>query len=114
MFDQMMISIMGKSMEEAVAKWSEEMGRSGGKMEVEVSDWYQNLVEDVIARATFGGSYADGRPIFQLQAQQMVHATQAYHQIFIPGYRYLLNKHSSTQLYKLIFFIISNIYFNFN
>ncbi|XP_075478474.1 cytochrome P450 734A1-like [Primulina tabacum] len=86
---KMMIPIMGKSMEEAVAKWSEEMGRNGGKMEVEVSDWYQNLVEDVIARATFGGSYADGRPIFQLQAQQMVHATQAYHQVFIPGYRLL-------------------------
>ncbi|KZV26105.1 hypothetical protein F511_06031 [Dorcoceras hygrometricum] len=90
---KLMVPIMGKSMEEATEKWSEEMGlTSGGKMEVEVSDWYKKLVEEVIARATFGGSYQDGRPIFELQAQQMVHATQAYHQVFIPGYRLLPTK----------------------
>ncbi|XP_073146823.1 cytochrome P450 734A1-like [Henckelia pumila] len=91
---KMMIPIMGKDMEAAVEKWWEEIGRNGGKMEVEVSELYQNLVEDVIARATFGGcSYAQyGRPIFQLQAQQMVHATHAYNQLFIPGYRLLPTK----------------------
>lgn len=78
--------MMGKSMEAAVMKWSEEMSNAG-KVEVEVSDWFQNLVEDVITRATFGSSYEEGRAIFELQSQQMQHATEAYQKVFIPGYR---------------------------
>ncbi|KAL0342068.1 UNVERIFIED_CONTAM: cytochrome [Sesamum calycinum] len=83
---KLMIPMMGKSMEEAVWKWSEEMSNAG-KVEIEVSDWFENLVEDVITRATFGSSYEDGKAIFQLQSQQMLHATEAYQKVFIPGYR---------------------------
>ena len=78
--------MMAKSMEAAVMKWSEGMC-SGGEVEVDVSDWFQNLVEDVITRATFGRSYEEGKAIFELQSQQMVHATEAYQKVFIPGYR---------------------------
>ncbi|KAI3463379.1 hypothetical protein Pfo_020042 [Paulownia fortunei] len=85
---KLMIPMMAKSMEEAVKKWSEKMCNNG-KVEIEVSDWFQNLVEDVITRATFGSSYEDGRAIFQLQAQQIVHASEAYHKVFIPGYSFL-------------------------
>lgn len=80
---------MAKSMEEAVMKWSEEMSNAG-KVEIEVSDWFENLVEDVITRATFGSSYEDGKAIFQLQSQQMLHATEAYQKLFFPGYRYVV------------------------
>lgn len=85
---KLMIPMIAKSMEEAVMKWSEEMGNAG-KVEIEVSNWFQNLVEDVITRATFGSSYEDGRAIFELQSQQMLHATEAYQKVFIPGYRFL-------------------------
>uniref|UniRef100_A0A1W7HBT2 Cytochrome P450 n=1 Tax=Scoparia dulcis TaxID=107240 RepID=A0A1W7HBT2_SCODU len=88
---KLMIPMMAKSMEEAVAKWNEKMSNAG-KVEIEVSDWFQNLVEDAITRATFGSSYEDGRAIFELQAQQMVHATEAYQKVFIPGYRFLPTK----------------------
>lgn len=81
-----MIPMMAKSMEAAVMEWSEEM-KNVGKVEVEVSEWFQDLVEDVITRATFGSSYEEGRAIFHLQSQQMVHATEAYQKVFIPGYR---------------------------
>lgn len=84
-----MIPMMAKSMEEAVMKWSEEMSNAG-KVEIEVSDWFENLVEDVITRATFGSSYEDGKAIFQLQSQQMLHATEAYQKLFFPGYRYVV------------------------
>ncbi|KAK6152583.1 hypothetical protein DH2020_012222 [Rehmannia glutinosa] len=83
---KVMIPMMAKSMEEALMKWSEKMSNIG-KVEIEVSDWFQNLVEDVITRATFGSSYEAGRAIFQLQAEQIVHAAEAYHKVYIPGYR---------------------------
>ncbi|PIN12065.1 Cytochrome P450 CYP4/CYP19/CYP26 subfamily [Handroanthus impetiginosus] len=88
---KLMIPMMAKSMEEALVKWSEKMSNCG-KVEIEVSNWFQNLVEDVITRATFGSSYEDGRKIFELQSQQMVHATEAYQKVFIPGYRFLPTK----------------------
>ncbi|XP_022883578.1 cytochrome P450 734A1-like, partial [Olea europaea var. sylvestris] len=84
----LMMPMMAKSIEEAVERWSDEISNAG-KVEVEVSEWFQNLVEDAITRTTFGSSYKDGRAIFDLQSQQMVHATEAYQKVFIPGYRYV-------------------------
>ncbi|KAL9156714.1 hypothetical protein ABFS82_09G096000 [Erythranthe guttata] len=109
---KLMIPTMAKTMEEAVMKWSEEMSNSG-KVEIEVSDWFEKLVENAITRATFGSSYyEDGKAIFQLQSQQMLYATEAYQKIFIPGYRFLptkknriswgLEKEIRTSLLKLI------------
>ncbi|KAK4479645.1 hypothetical protein RD792_015172, partial [Penstemon davidsonii] len=88
---KLMIPMMAKSMEEAVAKWTEKLS-TAGKVEIEVSNWFENLVEDVITRITFGSSYEDGKAIFDLQSQQMLHATEAYQKIFIPGYRFLPTK----------------------
>ncbi|KAL8458086.1 hypothetical protein ACS0TY_034991 [Phlomoides rotata] len=88
---KLMIPSMAKSIEESVMVWSEEMSNAG-KVEIEVCDWFQKLVEDVITRATFGSSYQEGKAIFEMQSQQMVHATEAYQKIFIPGYRFLPTK----------------------
>ncbi|GER48404.1 cytochrome P450 [Striga asiatica] len=85
---KLLIPMMANSMEAALTKWSEKMSIDG-KVEIEVSNWFENLVEDVITRVTFGSSYEDGRAIFELQSQQMVHATEAYQKVFIPGYRFL-------------------------
>lgn len=81
-----MIPMMGKSMKEMLDKWSK-MSNASGKVEIEVSEMFSTLAEDVITRIVFGNSYEDGKAIFELQAQQMVYATEAYQKVFIPGYR---------------------------
>lgn len=80
-----MIPLIGKSVLEMVEKWS--VMTDTDEVEIEVSDWYQSLTEDVITRTAFGSSYDDGKSVFQLQAQQMVFAADAFRKVFIPGYR---------------------------
>lgn len=80
-----MVPVMAKSVTEMLEKWMA-MSKSG-EVEIEVSEWYQTLTEDVITRMAFGSSYEDGKAIFQLQAQQMVMAAEAFQKVFIPGYR---------------------------
>jgi hypothetical protein len=46
----------------------------------------QNLTGDVISRAAFGSSYAEGRRIFQLQGKQVELVVQAMSTMHIPGY----------------------------
>lgn len=72
-------------MVEMLDKWS--AMSDSDEVEIEVSDWYQTLTEDVITRMAFGSSYDDGKAIFRLQAQQMELAAAAYQKVFIPGYR---------------------------
>ncbi|CAH1434254.1 unnamed protein product [Lactuca virosa] len=62
------------------------------EVEIEVSQWYQNLTEETVTRTAFGSSYEDGKHIFQLQAQQMVLASEAFQKVTIPGYRFLPTK----------------------
>lgn len=80
-----MVPVMAKSVTEMLEKWMA-MSKSG-EVEIEVSEWYQTLTEDVITRMAFGSSYEDGKAIFQLQAQQMVMTAEAFQKVFIPGYR---------------------------
>lgn len=77
---------MATSVVEMLEKWSA-MGGEKGEVEIEVSEWFQTLTEDVITRTAFGSSYEDGKAIFRLQAQQMVLAADAFQKVFIPGYR---------------------------
>ncbi|CBI28155.3 unnamed protein product, partial [Vitis vinifera] len=87
---KLMVPVMAKSVTEMLEKWMA-MSKSG-EVEIEVSEWYQTLTEDVITRMAFGSSYEDGKAIFQLQAQQMVMAAEAFQKVFIPGYRFLPTK----------------------
>lgn len=81
-----MVPVMAKSVTEMLEQWTA-MSKSG-EVEIEVSEWYQTLTEDVITRMAFGeSSYEDGKAIFKLQAQQMVMAAEAFQKVFIPGYR---------------------------
>lgn len=70
---------------EMVEKWWS-MAESG-EVEIEVSDWFHSLTEDVITRTAFGSNYDEGKPVFRLQAQQMVFAAEAFGKVLIPGYR---------------------------
>ncbi|XP_059635055.1 cytochrome P450 734A1-like [Cornus florida] len=62
------------------------------EVEIEVSEWFQTLTEDVITRTAFGSSYEDGKAIFRLQAKQMLLASEAFQKVFIPGFRFLPTK----------------------
>ncbi len=79
--------MVAKSVVEMLDKWST-MSESG-EVEIEVSEWFQNLSEDVITRTAFGSSYEDGKAVFRLQAQQMMLAADVFQKVFIPGYRYI-------------------------
>ncbi|KAJ8644438.1 hypothetical protein MRB53_006186 [Persea americana] len=87
---KLLIPLIGKSVLDMVEKWS--VMTDTDEVEIEVSDWYQSLTEDVITRTAFGSSYDDGKSVFQLQAQQMVFAADAFRKVFIPGYRFLPTK----------------------
>ncbi|KAL9232037.1 hypothetical protein vseg_007186 [Gypsophila vaccaria] len=91
---KLMIPIMGKSVGHMLEKWST-MSNSG-KVELDVSEWFQNLTEKVITRTIFGCSYDIGKKIYQLQAKQIVFAAESFQKVFLPGYRYLPTKRNRT------------------
>lgn len=72
-----------------------------GEVEIEVSQWYQNLIEDTVTRTTFGTNYIDGKRIFQLQARQMVLTSEAFKEIPIPGYRYVRTQNITIHNFKI-------------
>lgn len=77
--------MVAKSVVDMLDKWS--AMSDSGEVEIEVSEWFQTLTEDVITRTAFGSSYEDGKAIFRLQGQQMALAADVFQKVFIPGYR---------------------------
>ncbi|CAL1414524.1 unnamed protein product [Linum trigynum] len=84
---KLLLPVVAESVTGMLDKWTQAMSNSG-EVEVEVSEWFQNLTEDVITRTAFGISYDDGKAIFQLQGQQMLLAAESFQKVFIPGYRF--------------------------
>ncbi|CAK8563362.1 unnamed protein product [Lathyrus sativus] len=107
---KLLIPVMATSVVEMLENWSEMSHK--GEVEIEVSECFQTLTEDVITKTAFGSSYQDGKAIFRLQAQQMVLAADAFQKVFIPGYRFFptrrnikswkLDKQIKKSLVKLI------------
>ncbi|KAM7267161.1 hypothetical protein ACFE04_009327 [Oxalis oulophora] len=91
---KLLVPMVAKSVTNMVEKMSEMCSNNtSGIVEIEVSEWFQLLIEDVITKTVFGNSYEeDGKAIFKLQAQQMLLAAQAFQNVFIPGYRFLPTK----------------------
>ncbi|CAH9102971.1 unnamed protein product [Cuscuta epithymum] len=85
---KLLIPVAASKVIEMLEKW-EGMSCGSGEVEIEVSEWFQILTEDIVAQTAFGHSYPDGKAIFRLQAQQMLLASEAFQKIFIPGYRFL-------------------------
>ncbi|OWM65979.1 cytochrome P450 734A1-like [Punica granatum] len=102
---KLLLPVLSKSVVNMLTKW-EEKSKSWEDVigvEIEVSEWFETLMEDVISRVVFGSSfYEEGKAIFQLQAQQADLAAQAFKKVFIPGYRYLPIKRNvqSWKLYR--------------
>ncbi|KAI3524514.1 hypothetical protein L1887_03172 [Cichorium endivia] len=84
---KLLVSVATSSVVKMLDKWLD-MSDSG-EVEIEVSQWYQNLTKETMTRTAFGNNYEDGKHIFQLQTRQMVLTSEAFQKISIPGYRFL-------------------------
>ncbi|THU62057.1 hypothetical protein C4D60_Mb01t01140 [Musa balbisiana] len=67
-------------------RW-ENMAGSEACYELDVWPELQSFTGDVISRTAFGSSYKEGRPIFQLQAEQAELLIQVIQNLYVPGYR---------------------------
>nr|AOA32959.1 CYP734A51 [Primula forbesii] len=95
---KVMVPIMGKSMKKMLDKWVD-ISKSGS-VEIEVSHWFQSLTEEIITHTVFGSNYEQGKAIFELHSQKMLHVIGSYNKVFIPGYRFLPTK-KNRQSWKL-------------
>ncbi|KAH7854786.1 hypothetical protein Vadar_017828 [Vaccinium darrowii] len=82
---KLLIPVAAKSVSEMLEKWV--AMSDSNEVEIEVSQWFQILTEDIITRTVFGSSHKDGKAIFRLQAQHMALTSEAFQKVFIPGYR---------------------------
>ncbi|KAK4798013.1 hypothetical protein SAY86_030339 [Trapa natans] len=90
---KLMVPVVTTSVIKMLEKLELAMASSkSGEVEVEASEWFQGLTEDIITRAAFGISYEEGKAIFRLQSKQMVLAAEAFQKVSIPGYRFLPTK----------------------
>ncbi|CAN0900869.1 Cytochrome P450 734A1 [Linum grandiflorum] len=84
---KLLMPVVAESVTGMLDKWAHTMSESG-EVEIEVSESYQTLTEDVITRTFFGISYEDGKAIFRLQSNQILLAAESFQKVFIPGYRF--------------------------
>lgn len=79
------MKLMVESTSNMIESWDERTRNSVGKSEVKVDDDLKSLSADIISRACFGSSYAEGEQIFlKLQTLQMVMSKVP---IGVPGLR---------------------------
>lgn len=79
------MKLMVESTSNMIESWDERTRNSEGKSEVKVDDDLKSLSADIISRACFGSSYAEGEQMFlKLQTLQMVMSKVP---IGVPGLR---------------------------
>ncbi|KAJ8565774.1 hypothetical protein K7X08_008350 [Anisodus acutangulus] len=89
---QEMVSLMVESTSKMIELWDEKTRNSEGILEVKVEDDLKSLSADIISRACFGSSYAQGEQIFlKLQTLQRVMSKVP---IGVPGLRHIPSKHN--------------------
>ncbi|RZR86370.1 hypothetical protein BHM03_00013567 [Ensete ventricosum] len=71
--NQLLIPLIGKTVQGMLEKLP-----ASGEVEIEVSEWFQEVTEYAITRTALGRSYDDGKDVFQLQTKQMVFAAEAF------------------------------------
>jgi len=93
-----MVPTIVESTTNMLEEWSKLL--LSGAEEVEVLKEFCNLTADVISHTAFGGSYAEAKNIFNLQAQQMVLTAELVRSVYVPGFRFLPTR-KNRQRWKL-------------
>lgn len=90
---QLLLPSIGESVLDVLDKWvsssSASASTKSGEVQVDVFEMFQYMMEDAMCRTAFGANYSDGKPIFRLQAKQMLAAAESFSSVLIPGYRFL-------------------------
>ncbi|GJN07141.1 hypothetical protein PR202_ga24943 [Eleusine coracana subsp. coracana] len=95
-----MVNLMVEAGNTMLNLWESEVEKHDGGAEVVVDEYLRNLSADVISRASFGSSFAQGKEIFnKIRQLQMLMAKQDM-LIGVPGFRYLPTK-SNREIWSL-------------
>ncbi|KAH9313969.1 hypothetical protein KI387_022596, partial [Taxus chinensis] len=79
-----MVPSIVESCTNMLREWSKSI--SSGSNEIDVFKEFCILTSDIISRTAFGSSYAEGKHIFHLQAQQVLLFFEAIRSVPIPGF----------------------------
>ncbi|KAH6804138.1 hypothetical protein C2S51_032385 [Perilla frutescens var. frutescens] len=87
-----MANLIQRSALMLIDTWKGIIEAQGGRADIKIDDYLRKFSGDVISRACFGSSYAEGELLFQkLKALQEVTANVS---VGIPGMRYIPTKHN--------------------
>ncbi|XP_047978065.1 cytochrome P450 714C2-like isoform X2 [Salvia hispanica] len=77
-----------------IESWKGLIEAEGGKADIKIDDYLKKFSGEVISRACFGSSYAEGEQLFQkLAALQQITAKKGF-SLGIPGMRHVPTKHN--------------------
>ncbi|KAG8391479.1 hypothetical protein BUALT_Bualt01G0192000 [Buddleja alternifolia] len=93
-----MVNLMVESTSTMLRTWEKKTESLEGKLEITIDEDMRSLSANIISRACFGSSYAQGKKIFtKLQALLQI---MSKGNIGVPGLRYLPTKHNK-EIWKL-------------
>ena len=90
-----MIPVFAVSCGKMLEQWKKENSFLQGSCEMDIWPELQKLTADVISRAAFGSTYAEGRKVFELQRELLMLTVEAMQTLYIPGFRYIAKSKSS-------------------
>ncbi|EPS68529.1 hypothetical protein M569_06239, partial [Genlisea aurea] len=104
---KLMVPAFVRSCEEVLKKWEEEEDEET----VDVWPYLHLITSDAISRTAFGSRYEDGRRIFQLQKEQLQHASKSGSTVYIPGSSFLPTRRNRRmkEIEKEIQLVIRNL-----
>ncbi|GLJ45996.1 hypothetical protein SUGI_0968680 [Cryptomeria japonica] len=93
-----MVPMAVESTTDMLQKWENII--DSASQEIDVVTEFRDLTADIIAKTSFGGSFEEGKHIFDLQYQQCLLAAESFRKLIIPGYRFLPTK-SNLKAHKI-------------